>query len=225
MMKFDIVTIFPKIFDSYLSESILKRAQKERLIKIKTNNLRDFVSDRRGKVDDKPYGGGPGMVLKIKPLIMAIRSILKREKRERNKKIVLFSPAGKQFDNKIAARLAKNYKHLTLICGHYEGVDARIKKIVSDLGFEILELSVGPYVLTGGELAAMILIDAVSRQISGVLGKEESLEEKRLGVGVPVYTRPEDFVFKDKKYSVPKILLSGNHKDIEKWRAGNRQQR
>lgn len=211
-MKFDVITIFPKSF-SYLDESILKRAQQKGLIKIRIHNLRNFSFDKHKKVDDKPYGGGPGMVIKIEPLIKAIGPISKNKKM----KIILFSPAGKQFNNKMAANLAKKYQHLLLICGHYEGVDERIKKIL-----KVEEISIGNYVLTGGEPAAMVLIDAVSRQLSGVLGKKESLEEKRLGIGVPVYTRPEVFIYKRKKYSVPKILLSGNHQKITRWRVKHR---
>jgi len=235
-MKFDIITIFPRIFNSYLNESILKRAQKKKLIKIKIHNLRDFSADKRKKIDDRPFGGGPGMVLKIKPIVQAISSILRIKNSElrikKKIKVILFSPAGKQFDNKIAGQLAKNYDNLILICGRYEGIDERVKKVIGNWKLEIDEFSIGPYVLTGGELPAMILIDAVSRQITGVLGKEESIEEKRLGIGVPVYTRPEVFIYKPphqmrigamcggkgKKYRVPKILLSGNHKKIEEWR-------
>jgi len=235
-MKFDIITIFPRIFNSYLNESILKRAQKKKLIKIKIHNLRDFSADKRKKIDDRPFGGGPGMVLKIKPIVQAISSILRIKNSElrikKKIKVILFSPAGKQFDNKIAGQLAKNYDNLILICGRYEGIDERVKKVIRNWKLEIGEFSIGPYVLTGGELPAMILIDAVSRQITGVLGKEESIEEKRLGIGVPVYTRPEVFIYKPlhqmrmgarcggkgKKYRVPKILLSGNHKKIEEWR-------
>lgn len=213
-MKFNIITIFPHIFDSYLNESILKRAQKKNLIQIKIHNLRDFTKDKHKKVDDKPYGGGAGMVFKIEPIMKAIGSIKNKSK----VKIILFSPAGKQFNNKIAAQLAKNYKHLILICGRYEGIDERVKKVFCASGFKFYELSIGPYVLTGGELPAMVLIDAVSRQIPGVLGKQESLEEKRFGIGAPAYTRPEVIVWKGKKYPVPKVLLSGNHKKIEEWR-------
>lgn len=216
-MKFNIITIFPHIFDSYLNESILKRAQKKNLIQIKIHNLRDFTKDKHKKVDDKPYGGGAGMVLKIEPIIRAASSIKRQASREKIK-IILFSPAGKQFNNKIAAQLAKNYKHLILICGRYEGIDERVKKVFRGSGFNFHELSIGPYVLTGGELPAMVLIDAVSRQIPGVLGKQESLEEKRFGIGAPAYTRPEVIVWKGKKYPVPKVLLSGNHKKIEEWR-------
>ncbi len=219
-MEFDIITIFPKIFDSYLNESILKRAQKKGLIKIKVHNLRDFTKDKHRKVDDKPFGGGPGMVLKIEPFIRTVGSILKlKTKNQKLKtKIVLFTPSGKQFNNKTAAKLAKNYDNLILIAGRYEGIDERLQAVLKDLKLKNLKLSIGNYVLTGGELPAMVLIDTVSRQIKGVLGKEESLEEKRFGVGVPVYTRPETFIYKSKKYKVPKVLLSGNHKKIEAWR-------
>jgi len=218
-MRFDIITIFPKIFDSYLNESILKRALTKKLIDIKIHNLRDFTSNKHNKVDDRPFGGGPGMVIKIEPLIKAISSILKNKSGRSNKiKVILFSATGKQFNNEMAARLAKKFKNLILVCGRYEGVDERFKKIVKDMGLKIEEISTGPYVLTGGELPAMILIDAVSRQIKDVLGKHESLEEKRLGIGVPVYTRPETFIFRKKKYSTPKVLLSGNHQKIEEWR-------
>ena len=225
-MKFNIITIFPKIFDSYLNESILKRAQKNKLINIKIHNLRDFTKDKHRKVDDRPFGGGPGMVLKIEPIVKAISSILIiknakliRQSTDKKKiKIILFTPTGKQFDNKMAADFAKKNDNLILICGRYEGIDERIKKVIYDLGFKIQEISIGPYVLTGGELPVMVLIDSISRQIPGVLGKQKSLEEKRYGIGLPVYTRPEIFIHKGKKYAVPKVLLSGNHKKIEEWR-------
>lgn len=216
-MKFDIITIFPKIFDSYLNESILKRAREKGLVKIKIHNLRDFAKDKHKKVDDRPFGGGPGMVLKIEPLVKAIQSLRLKVKGQRLK-VILFTPSGKQFDNKMAAKFAKNYKNLILICGRYEGIDERIYKVLKAKSYNLEAISMGPYVLTGGELPAMVLIDAVSRQIPEVLGKEESIEEKRLGVGVPVYTRPEVFRYKNKKYAVPKILLSGNHKKIEEWK-------
>ncbi len=219
-MKFNIITIFPKIFDSYLNESILKRAQKNKLIDIKIHNLRDFTKDKRGKVDDRPFGGGPGMVMQIQPIIKAIKFIKSKIKNQKSK-VIIFTPGGKQFDNKIAVNLAKNYDNLILICGRYEGIDARIKKVIKDLGLKIEEISIGSYVLTGGELPAMVLIDAVSRQIPGVLGKTESLEEKRHGIGTPVYTRPEVFRWKGKEYKAPKVLLSGNHKKIEMWRRKN----
>jgi len=231
-VKFDIITIFPKIFDSYLNESIIKRAQKNKKIKIKIINLRDFSTDKHRTVDEKPYGGGAGMVFKIEPLIKALNSILphlnpplnKGRKKEGLKKtlIILFSASGKQFNSKIASEFAKKYDRLVMICGHYEGVDTRLKNVIRNWKLEINELSAGPYVLTGGELPAMVVVDAVSRHIPGVLGKFESLEEKRYGVGIPMYTRPEVFVFRGKKYKVPKVLLSGNHKKIENWKKKHR---
>ncbi|MBI4114363.1 MAG: tRNA (guanosine(37)-N1)-methyltransferase TrmD [Candidatus Niyogibacteria bacterium] len=217
-IRFDIITIFPKAFDSYFNESILKRAQQKKLINIRIHDLRKFTKGKHKKVDDKVYGGGPGMVIKIKPLARAFGSILKLKVKSEKLKVVLFSPAGKQFDAKMANDFAKRYNHIIMIAGHYEGVDERIKKVVRDSGLNIVELSIGPYVLTGGELPAMILIDAVSRHIKGVLGKNESLEEKREGIGVPSYTRPEEFGWKGKKYTAPKVLLSGNHKKITEWR-------
>jgi len=220
-MKFDIITIFPNIFDSYFKESILGRAQKQKLVEIKTHNLRDFVKDKYKKIDDKPYGGGAGMVMQIQPIIKAVEFAKSKIKNQKSK-IIIFTPTGKQFDNKMAAKFAKEKNNLILICGRYEGIDVRLEKVFKDSKFKIQKLSIGPYVLTGGELPAMVLIDSISRQISGVLGKEESIEERRLGVGVPVYTRPEIFIHKGKKYSTPKVLLSGNHKEIEKWRLSKR---
>jgi len=228
-MRFDIITIFPKIFNSYFNESIVRRAQKSGKIKINIIDLRKFSTDKHKKVDDKSYGGGPGMVLKIEPLAQAIESIkLKTKSQKLKTKVILFSPAGEQFNSKMAAEWARKYDQIIMIAGHYEGVDERIQKIIGNWKLEIENLSVGPYVLTGGELPAMVVVDAVSRHISGVLGKDESLEEKRLGPGVPVYTRPEVFSaeggsasggkWRNKKYIVPKVLLSGNHKKIEEWR-------
>ena len=223
-MRFDIITIFPKIFSakggSYLNESILKRAQKNKLVDIKIHNLRDFTKDKHRKVDDRPFGGGPGMVITVEPIIKAVSNI-NRQASKKKIKVILFTPGGKQFNNKTAANLAKNYDNLILICGRYEGIDARVEKVIENLKLKIENLSVGPYVLTGSELPAMVLIDAVSRQIPGVLGKQESLEEKRYGAGLSVYTRPEVLKYKGKKYKVPKILLSGNHKKIDEWRREN----
>lgn len=211
-MTFHIITLFPDVFDKYLNESILGNAIKKKLLTVKFYNIRDFSKDKHKSVDNSAYGGGPGMVLGIEPLVCAVESALKGTSPKKTK-IILFSASGRQFDNKYAKRLAGKYKDIVLIAGRYEGVDERLRKI-----FKCEEVSVGPYVLTGGELPSMILIDAVSRQISGVLGKKKSLEEMRYGVGVPVYTRPEIFKYKGKKYRVPKVLLSGNHKKIADWR-------
>lgn len=216
-MKFDIITIFPEIFSSYFSESIIKRAQENKLIKIGIHDLRKFSTDKHKKVDDKAYGGGPGMVLKIEPIFKAVQ-FLKRKTNppaggeKRKARIVLFSTRGKKFDNKVAKRLAK-YDQLILICGRYEGVDERVAKYIADE-----EISIGDYILTGGELPAMIVVDSVSRHIPGVLGKQESLEE--IKGSYPVYTRPEIFVTNGKKWRVPEVLMSGDHKKIEKWRRG-----
>ena len=225
-MKFDIITIFPKIFSSYFSESIIKRAQRNKKIKINIINLRDFTTDKHKTVDEKPYGGGPGMVFKIDPLVKAISSLKLKNKKT---KIILFSASGKQFDSKMASNFAKKYNCIVMIAGHYEGVDERIFEVLSAIGHKPLAISVGPYVLTGGELPSMIVVDAISRHIPGVLGKPESLEEKRYGVGVPMYTRPEIFVYPppgrgkhSKKYKVPKVFLSGNHKKINDWKKEHR---
>ncbi len=248
IMRFDIITIFPKIIDAYLGESILKRARTKKLAEFYVHDLRDFTTERHRKVDDRPFGGGPGMVLKIEPIVRALDAIthktknpsssvalLRRTGIKRKTKIILFSAGGKQFDSKMAAGWARKYDRIIMIAGRYEGVDERVKKIIqnsklsargarlpdgqgSAFGGKIENLSIGPYVLTGGELPALIVTDAVSRHIPGVLGKEGSLEERRHGVGVPAYTRPEVFQWKKKKYRVPKELLSGDHKKIEEWR-------
>ncbi len=216
MKRFDIITIFPKILDSYFNESILKRAQEKGLIKIITHNLRDFSIDRHKKVDDSPYGGGPGMVMQIEPIERAVRSIKLKSK----SRTILFSTRGKKFDAKMAQRLVK-YNQLIFICGRYEGVDERVAKYIADE-----EISIGDFVLSGGELPAAVVIEAVARFIPGVLGKYESLEEVK--GSYPAYTRPEIFVIKGnpstslraiKKLKVPKVLTQGDHKKIDEWRS------
>ena len=218
-MRFDIITIFPKAFDSYFGESMIKRARAKGLLDIRIHDLRKFSNDKHGKVDNRPFGGGPGMVLKIEPLARALSSLKLNTKHSSLKTLViLFTPGGKQFDAKITASFAQKYNRLIMICGHYEGIDERIISVVRTMGYKLSTISVGPYVLTGGELPAMLVVDAVMRHIPGVLGKAESLEESRHGVGMPVYTRPEVFVWKGKKYRAPKVLLSGNHAKIETWK-------
>ncbi|MDD2934988.1 MAG: tRNA (guanosine(37)-N1)-methyltransferase TrmD [Candidatus Pacebacteria bacterium] len=207
-MNFHIITLFPNSFDSYINESILARAIKSKKIKIKFYNPRDFADNKR-QVDDKPYGGGPGMVIKAEPVIKAIK---KAKGKDTKSKIIFLSPSGKQFDNLYAKKIAKGYKNIIIIAGHYEGIDARVKKI-----FKTEDITVGPYVLTGGELPAMLMVDVITRQIEGVLGDIQSLEENR-NASPEVYTRPESFKYKNKNYKVPKVLLSGNHKEIEEWR-------
>lgn len=210
-MKFDIITLFPEVCEPYFKESILGRAVKNKLIEVKVHNLRKYSKDiRHQKVDDRAYGGGPGMVLKAEPIISAVNSI--KGKSKRKIKVIVLSAKGREFNEKLSLGLIK-YDQLILVAGHYEGIDERAVKAL-----KAEEVSVGPYVLSGGELPAMIIVDAVARKIKGVLGKSESLEESRLGAGVPTYTRPETITYKGKKYNVPKILLSGNHKDIERYR-------
>ncbi len=218
-MNFHIISLFPQALDSYINESIVKRAIEDKKIRIKFYNPRDFTngssySDRR--VDDKPYGGGPGMVIEALPVIKAISKVLSKIKNKNKVKIIWFSPSGKQFDTDNAKKIAKKYTDIIMICGRYEGIDARVKKV-----FKVEKISIGPFILTGGELPAMILIDTISRQIKGVLGDINSLEESRIA-SPDVYTRPETIEFNKKKYKVPKVLLSGNHKLIDKWREENR---
>ena len=216
-MNFHIITIFPESLRGYFNSSILRRAQKDKKIEIKLHNLRDFAEDKHKKVDDKPYGGGPGMVMKIEPIIKTILKIKPASPAGRSNlgdsKIIVFSPSGKKFTQKMAKDWAKKYDNLIMICGRYEGIDARVKKALT-----AEEISIGPYILTGGELPAAVVADAVARHIPNVLGKEESLEEERRISGFPVYTKPEVFEFKGKKYSAPKVLLSGHHEKIKNWR-------
>ncbi len=218
-MQFHVVSLFPTAFDSYLNESIISRAIEDKKIKVSFYNPRDFAQDKWKRVDQKPYSGGPGMVIQALPVIKAIETALKKLKKGKVK-IIFFSPAGKQFTTEYAKKIAKKGKSaitdIILVCGRYEGIDARIKKV-----FKMEEVSMGPYVLTGGELPAMVYIDCVSRQIEGVLGNFNSLEETRVS-SHDSYTRPEVFEYKGKKYKVPKILLSGDHKKIEEWKLGKK---
>ena len=213
MLAFDIITIFPEIFDSYLKESLIARAQKKKLIKINVHNLRKWTADRHQTVDDRPFGGGLGMVMKVEPIYKAVKVIKKKKKT----KIILFTPRGKKFNQKMAYQLSK-LNQLIMICGRYEGVDERVAKHIADL-----ELSIGDYDLMGGELPAMVVIETVARLIPGILGKEQLLKEritKEKGfIEYPQYTRPEVFEPKKRvKWLVPKVLLSGNHRKIEDWR-------
>jgi len=214
-MTFHIITLFPDVFGSYLGESILSRAIKDKKISVKFYNPRDFSDNKFRHIDQKPYSGGPGMVIQALPVIKAVEKVLSAVKRKKNAKakIIFLSPDGKQFDTDYAKKVAQRYTDIIMISGRYEGIDARVKKI-----FKTKDISVGPYILTGGELPAMILIDCVSRQIKGVLGNFNSLEESRVSSS-DVYTRPEVLVYKSKKYRVPKVLLSGNHKNIEEWKS------
>lgn len=226
-MRFDIITIFPAVFTTYLQTSIIGRAQAKRLIKIKIHNLRDFTNDQHKTVDDKPYGGGAGMVLKAEPIIKAVETIRKSISLNKRVKTILFSAKGKLFNQSLARRWAK-YDQLIMICGRYEGVDERVRKIL-----RADEISIGPYVLTDGELPAMVVISAVTRLLPGAI-KPESLEDESFHSLVrkqlrdeeeteyPHYTRPAVIEYQGKKYRVPAVLLSGNHQEIQRWRSRQR---
>lgn len=232
-MIIDIITLFPEAF-SYFQHSILKKALEKKIFKINFLNPRDFAFDKHRKVDDEPYGGGPGMVMKFEPIYRALQQAKKHSRFE--KKIILTHPAGKIFDQKLARKLSSE-KHLIIICGHYEGVDARIEKFVD------LKVSLGRFILTGGEIPAMAMVDAIVRYLPGVLHHPLSLEERRKNLDLqtllvpkeklsqlsfskkfdslysyPVYTRPETIKLGKKTLKVPKVLLSGNHQLITKWR-------
>ncbi len=232
-MRFDIITIFPHIFDSYFNTSIIGRAVKKGLIEIKVHNLRKWAGDRHKTVDDRPYGGGPGMIMKADVIHQSLKSVQGKN----SGKVVLSSPSGKQFNQKMAQRYSR-LERIIFICGHYEGVDARVEKFVDE------KISIGPYVLTGGELPVMAMIDAITRLIPGSIKKVSLKEEtfskihavnnkrkgrKDCGLGFniqkeyPQYTRPETLMVKSKsgkleKMKVPKVLLSGNHKKIGEWK-------
>ena len=205
-MKIDVLTLFPAMFAGPLDESIIKRARKAGLLDLKIHNLRDWTHDRHKTVDDRPFGGGPGMLLKPEPLFEAVES-LQREKT----RVILLSPAGRKFDQAIARELAQQ-EDLLLVSGHYEGFDERVREALADD-----ELSIGDYVLTNGALPAMVVIDAVTRLLPGVLGDDESSRDESFSHGLleyPQYTRPAEF----RGMKVPDVLLSGNHAEIEKWR-------
>ena len=210
-MIFDIITIFPKIFDSYFSESILKRAQAGGSVEINVCDLRDYAEGKRRTVDDTPYGGGAGMVMKPEPIFRAVEDIKKNTKKEKQR-VILFSAKGKRYSQKDAKRLLK-YDRLIMICGRYEGVDERVAKHIADE-----EISVGDFVLTGGEIPAMLVVDSIARLVPGVLGNSQSIETESHSeegyLEFPQYTKPEEFM----GWKIPKILLSGNHKKIEEWR-------
>jgi tRNA (guanine37-N1)-methyltransferase len=202
-MKIDIITLFPKLFDSVFSESLIARAQKQSIVEINLVNLRNFSQDKYGSVDDKPFGGGPGMVMKVDVVDRALKSLNSGHK-------ILLTPQGQPFKQALAQKLSKQ-NHLILLCGHYEGYDERIRSLVDE------EISIGDYVLTGGEIPAMVIVDTVVRLLPGVVGKVDSLTEESFSqnsLEYPQYTRPEDYQGK----KVPPVLLSGNHAEIKKWR-------
>ncbi|MBU3959136.1 MAG: tRNA (guanosine(37)-N1)-methyltransferase TrmD [Candidatus Omnitrophica bacterium] len=205
MMRIDIITIFPKMFAPILNESIIKRAQNKNKVKIYIHNLRDYTQDKHRKVDDRPFGGGSGMVMRPESIFRAVEALKPKSK------IILLSPQGKRLNQKIAKRLS-GCKHLILICGHYEGIDERVRRYLADE-----EISIGDYILTGGELPAIVLVDCLIRLIPGVLGDKNSLNFESFEGNLleyPQYTRPANF----RGMKVPKVLLSGNHKKIQEWR-------
>lgn len=235
-LKIDIVTLFPELFTPFLEWSMIKKAREIKVLKLNIHNLRKWAIDKRGTVDDHPYGGGPGMILRPEPIFNALQALksAKSKTTTQNSKVILLSPKGKTFNQKLARRLSR-LKHLILICGHYEGVDERVRKYMIDE-----EISIGDYVLSGGELPAMVVVDAVSRLLPGVLRKEGATEIESFSPGLvkllkqhkpktklnyklqtaqllefPQYTRPPAF----RGWRVPKVLLSGNHQEIAKWRA------
>lgn len=232
-MTFDIITIFPKIFDSYLKESLLSKAIQKKVIKVRIHNLRDFTKDKRKTVDDKPFGGERGMVMKAEPILKAVSSLTHLELKGNNIKtkstksaVILFTPRGKKFNQKLAYKFSK-FNQIIMICGRYEGIDERILKHLTTYN-----ISCGDYVLMGGEIASLIILESVSRLIPGVVGKSDEMLKKRVTskgdfIEYPQYTRPAilelDKVLKTKKFKnikwkVPKVLLSGDHKKIEEWR-------
>lgn len=216
-MKIDILTLFPEMFKGPFDESILKRARVKGLFEVNVHNIRDWATDKHKMVDDRPFGGGPGMVLMIEPLDRAIQD-LKSKIKDLKSRVILLDAAGKTFNQREAERLAK-YDHFILIAGHYKGIDERVREHLVDE-----EISVGDYILTGGEIPAMVVVDAVTRLLPGVIGKEESLKKESFSdfdnpkvtriLGFPQYTRPENY----KGWKVPEVLLGGNHAEIEKWR-------
>ncbi|MDD3940587.1 MAG: tRNA (guanosine(37)-N1)-methyltransferase TrmD [Candidatus Pacebacteria bacterium] len=240
-MKYFAISLFPESIDFYTNQSILGRAQKNKIITLKSFQLRDFTKDKHGRTDGKVYGGGPGMALWVEPIINTFEKVLKEIEKDKkvlkkNILVVNFVPNAKIFTNKSAREYSQKYNYLIFICGRYEGVDARVNKVIKDillqkkkdwkekgvvLSSKIEDISVGDFVLTGGEIPAMIMIDAISRQIPQVLHDNESLEENRVASS-EIYARPEVFEKKIgekvKKYKVPKVLLSGHHQNIENWR-------
>lgn len=226
-MQFDILTIFPELFENFKDTALIARAQKKKLISIRSHDLRAWTYDHHRSIDDRPYGGGAGMVMMVEPIMNGVQKIKKQKKT----RVLLLSAKGKTFTQKDATRYARRYEQLVLICGRYEGVDERVAKHIADE-----EVSIGDYVLFGGEVPAMVIMEAVTRLIPGAIGKESSLIDESFNTvrGIekeqiqglleyPHYTRPEVIEINGKKRRVPKVLLSGNHKKIEEWRRAQSQ--
>lgn len=206
-MRFDIITIFPEIFQGFISESLIARAQAKDIFKIGLHNLRDWAEGLHKKIDDRPFGGGVGMVMQVEPIMKAVDDI----KKGANSRVILFSPRGKKFNQKTAKRLA-DYDQLIMICGRYEGIDERVAKYIADES-----ISIGDYVLNGGEVAAMVVIEAVARMVPDFIAKEDSATKPDHAQ----YTRPEIIEIDGKKRKVPRVLTSGDHAKIDEWREKN----
>ncbi|MFA5360601.1 MAG: tRNA (guanosine(37)-N1)-methyltransferase TrmD [Candidatus Paceibacterota bacterium] len=227
-MRFDILTIFPEVFKNYFDTSIIKRAQSKKIIEIYIHNLRNWTTDSHQSVDDVPYGGGKGMIFKVEPIYKAVKDLKKGIKQNIKCRVILFSPKGKKLDQSRVKKLSQ-YKRIILICPRYEGVDERVAKYIADE-----EISIGNYILTGGELPAMVLVDSITRLLPGVINKESLLEESFISNSkleipnfgflgeYPQYTRPAVFYPQknNKKigWRVPKVLLSGDHQKIQQWK-------
>lgn len=214
MLRFHLITLFPGACEAYLSASILGRARKEKKIAVNYESPRDFVTNKWGKVDERPYGGGPGMVMTALPVVKAVKKALARRK-DKKTAVVWFLPGGKEFTNKEADALGK-YDDVVLICGRYEGIDERALKILKPFG-TIKKYAVGSATYTGGEVPALAVVDAVTRRLPGVLGKDASVEERRTAAR-EVYTRPETIEWAGNKYKVPNVLRTGHHADINTWK-------
>jgi len=211
-MLFEVITIFPEIINGYMKTGVLGRALEKKKIEVRAHDLRDWTTDKHKSVDDTPYGGGAGMVMKVEPIYKALKSLKKVKKR----KVILLSAKGKQWNQQLAKKYSKDLQSMVFICGRYEGIDERVLVLVDE------EISIGDYVLTGGELGALTIMDSVARLIPGVLGNNASLDmESHSKPGVleyPQYTKPEKIVLNKKTYKVPPILLSGDHPKIAEWR-------
>lgn len=214
MLRFHLITLFPEACDAYLNASILGRARRDKKMSVDYQSPRTYVENRWGKVDERPYGGGPGMVMTALPVVKAVKKALARRK-DKKVAIAWFAPSGTPFTNLEADKLLK-YDDIVLVCGRYEGIDERAKKILKTMG-TLKTYSVGDATYTGAEVPAMAIVDAVTRRIPGVLGKDESVEERRIA-SREIYTRPEVLEWEGKKHRVPKVLLTGNHKDIDTWK-------
>ncbi len=222
LVRFSFITLFPEVSSAYVASSMFRRAERAGLLRTHVLQIRDFTTDKHHLTDESPYGGGPGMVMKAEPILRAVQQASKISKVSRVRTLVIITDAkGKQFSAMYAKQASKKYTHLIFIAGHYEGIDARVAPALKASGYIVNYISIGNYVLTGGELPSLVVADATLRHIPGVLGDPTSLEEVRGGVGIPAYTRPPEFTWpqkSQKKHKVPPVLMSGNHQLIDEWR-------